>query len=119
MIIRLATGAHRATDAAGIDDLALLPDYLDQIDAWLAAGLIGGEELNAADFQIAVNVSALLMSEDIAPFIAGRPAEAYAARVAPDYEGHLGRVLPDSWLQPLSERAAARAADPPAALPAA
>ncbi len=109
LIVRLATGAHRATDAAGMDDLAMLPARLDQIDAWIAEGLLGGEELNAADFQIAVNVSALMMSEDIAPFIAGRPMEAYAQRVAPDYKGHLGKVLPSGWLQPLRDDAAARA----------
>lgn len=119
VIIRLAAGVHRATDAAAIDDLALLPERLDQIDAWIAEGLLGGVELNAADFQIAVNVSALLMSADVAPFIAGRPAESYAKRVAPDYEGHLGRVLPPSWLAPLNERAAAGATGPPAAISAA
>lgn len=114
VIVRLATGAHRATDAAGMDDLALLPERLDQIDAWIADGLLGGEELNAADFQIAVNLSALLMSEDVAPFIAGRPAEAYAKRVAPDYKGHLGKVLPPQWLAPLRDDAAAKAAAKPA-----
>ena len=53
LIIRLATGAHRATDVAAMDDLAVLPERLDQIDAWLEQGVLGGEQLNAADFQIA------------------------------------------------------------------
>ncbi len=106
VIMRLASGVHRATDEAGREDVALLPERLDQIDRWIAEGLLDGEELNAADFQIAVNVSAMLLSEDLAPFIEGRPAAALARRVAPDYAGHLGPILPDEWMEPL--RAGAR-----------
>ena len=106
LIVRLATGAHRATDEAARDDLAQLPEQLDQIDAWIADGLLGSDELNAADFQIAVNVRALLFAEDLAPFIEGRPAEALARRVAPDYPGCLRSVLPPEWLAPLRDAAA-------------
>jgi glutathione S-transferase len=105
LIVRLATGAHRASDAAGREDMALLGERLDQIDAWIEEGLLGGEELNAADFQIAPNVSALLLAEDLAPFVRGRPAEAWAARVAPGYVGHIGRVAPADWLAPLEAHA--------------
>ncbi len=72
--------------------------------------MLNGPELNAADFQIAVNVAALLMAEDCAPFVRGRPAEALAQRVAPGYTGRVGRalppgtiprVLPPQWLAPL------------------
>jgi glutathione S-transferase len=108
-IIRLATGAHRATDEAVMDDLAVLPERLDQIDAWLEQGVLGGEQLNAADFQIAVNVAAMLMTEDLAPFVAGRPMEAYARRIAPDYDRTFKAVLPPEWLAPLREDAAAQA----------
>ncbi|MEY2513767.1 MAG: glutathione S-transferase [bacterium] len=114
IIVRLATGAHRATDDAARDDLMLLPERLDQIDAWIAEGLLDGTELNAADFQIGVNVRALLFSEDLAPFVTGRPAERLARRVAPDYPGRLGPVLPADWLQPLRDAAAAVPAGPAA-----
>jgi glutathione S-transferase len=97
-IIRLARGAHRITDDAAREDVALLPERLDQIDAWIAEGRLGGPQLNAADFQIAVNVSALLCSEDLAPLIEGRPAAALARRVVGDYGGHIGRALPSEWL---------------------
>ena len=103
LIIRLATGAHRASDPAGEEDVRLLPERLDQIDAWIDEGVLGGDDLNAADFQIAANVAALLLSEDVAPYIEDRPAAALARRVAPGYEGHLGRILPPEWLQPLRE----------------
>ena len=107
IVIRLATGAHLATDDAGREDLALLPGRLDQIDAWIDEGLLNGPQLNAADFQIAPNVAALLLFEDLAPFIERRPAAALARRVAPDYPGHVPAVLPAEWLRPL--RAAPRA----------
>jgi glutathione S-transferase len=98
MIIRLASGAHRATDDAAREDVGLLPERLDQVDAWITEGRLGGADLNAADFQIGVNVSAMLSCEDLAPLIAGRPAEALARRVISDYGGHVGAVLPREWL---------------------
>ena len=112
MIVRLATGAHRASDEAGREDLMLLPERLDQIDAWIAEGVLDGDVLNAADFQIAVNVSLLAFMEDVAPFLEGRPAAALARRVAPDYPGHVGAVLPPEWLTPLRDAAAKGAPTP-------
>jgi glutathione S-transferase len=107
LVMRLATGVHRAVDEHGREDLALLPERLDQVDAWIEEGLLNGPELNAADFQIAVNVSALMLSDDVRPFVEGRPAAAFARRVAPDYQGHLGACLPYEWLEPLREHRAA------------
>ncbi len=106
LIVRLATGAHRATDEAGREDLELLPEHLDQVDRWIEEGLLNGEELNAADFQIAPNIAALLLCEDLAPFVADRPAAQLARRVAPDYVGRLRPVLPTEWLEPLRATAA-------------
>lgn len=100
-ILRLATGVHRATDDAGREDIELLPERLDQIDAWIAAGVLNGPELNAADFQVAVNVSALMLSDDFRPYIERRPAAELARRVAPDYVGHLGPIVPAEWMAPL------------------
>ncbi len=105
IVVRLATGVHRALDDHGREDLALLPERLDQVDAWIEEGLLNGPQLNAADFQIAANVAALLLADDLRPFIERRPAAALAARVAPDYQGRLGPSLPAEWLEPL--RAAA------------
>jgi len=110
VVIKLATGLHRASDEAGREDIELLPQRVDQIDAWIADGVLGGEQLNAADFQIGVNVSALLLSDDLTPFIEGRPAAALARRVLPDYGGHIGPVVPAEWMDEL--RAAARGDHP-------
>ncbi len=118
LIIRLATGAHRATDEASRDDLELLPERLDQIDAWIAEGTLHGEQLNAADFQIGVNVSAMLLFDQLRPFIEHRPAAALGRRVAPDYVGHVpGNTLPHEWLAPLHDAASKAAGGATAAAP--
>src|SRR5262245_8311596 len=59
-------------------DLAELPGLLDEIDRLIAEGVIGGEEPNAADFQIATTVAALRSIDDVAPAVPGRPAEELA-----------------------------------------
>ena len=117
VVIKLATGLHRASDEAGREDVELLPERLDQIDAWIAEGVLGGEVLNAADYQIGVNVSALLLSDDLTPFVDGRPAAALARRVLPNYVGHLGPVVPPDWMDELraaAEASALRSAERPA-----
>ncbi|MDP2711874.1 MAG: glutathione S-transferase family protein [Solirubrobacteraceae bacterium] len=118
IIIRLATGVHRASDDAAREDIELLPERLDQIDAWIAAGVLNGESLNAADYQIAVNVSALLLCDDFIPFVDGRPAAELARRVAPDYVGHLDPVVPDEWMAELRTAYARSAAGAGAVAPA-
>jgi glutathione S-transferase len=97
----LATAGHRATDRICQEDLALLPERLDEIDRWIEQGLLGGEELNAADFQIAPNVMFLLCFEDLAPFIEQRPAARLAQRVCPQAWGALPKALPRAWQQGL------------------
>jgi len=65
--------------------LAELPATLDRIDGYVASGVIGGEEPNAADFQIAPSVRILAGMADIAPLLAGRPCEAHARGFVPKY----------------------------------
>ncbi len=92
---------NRATDDAVRADLAGLPQVLDRVDSLVAEGVIGGDEPNAADFQIATGVRLLLCFEDVRPFIEGRPAERLARRVVPSYPGHVRAALPAEWLAPL------------------
>ncbi len=74
-----------ATPERIAQDLADLPGLLDRVDALLADGTIGGSRLNAADWQIGTTVRVLLAFEDVGALVAGRPAEAHARRVLPDY----------------------------------
>lgn len=64
-----------------------LPAMLDHIDQLLADGVIGGDEPNAADLQIAPTVRLLLTVGDLRPLIEGRPLAAWARRVAPEPPG--------------------------------
>ena len=74
-----------ATPSRVREDRAELPALLDQVDALLADGTIGGPRLNAADWQIGTTVRMLLAFEDVSALVAGRPAEAHARRVQPSY----------------------------------
>jgi glutathione S-transferase len=60
----------------------------------IAAGVLGGEQLNAADFQIGTTVRVMLGCADYAPLIEGRPAAALARRVWPEYRTTVPTLLP-------------------------
>jgi glutathione S-transferase len=97
---RRAAQHHNATDAAVRRDLAELPARLDEIDGWIAEGLLGGADLNAADFQIAPNVAWLACFDDLAPLVAGRPAGAHAVAVAGENDVQVAAAFPGDWLPP-------------------
>jgi len=98
-LVPFASWAHGGSDERARRDIAELPERLDRIDAWIAAGVLEGELLNAADFEIGPNVRSLLEFDDLAPFVRGRPAERQAQRVLPEFPGHVPPVLPPDWLE--------------------
>ncbi|MBA2523243.1 MAG: glutathione S-transferase N-terminal domain-containing protein [Solirubrobacterales bacterium] len=100
-IVAMAARFHRADDVTVHADLRALPGLIDHVDALIAAGVIGGDETNAADFQIATSVALLLTMDDLKPLIAGRPAENLARRIAPAFPGHAAPTLPADWLEPV------------------
>ena len=75
-----------ATDAAIERDLADLPGMLDHVDELIAAGTIGTDELNAADFQIATTVREVMSFAGLRPLTDGRPAAELAMRILPDWQ---------------------------------
>jgi glutathione S-transferase len=97
-LVSLASWGHGESDERARCDVVELPGRLDRIDEWIAEGVLDGEVLNAADFEIAPNVRSLLQFEDLAPLVHGRPAERHARRVLPEFPGHIPRVLPPDWL---------------------
>jgi glutathione S-transferase len=76
---------------------ALVRD-LDKVDRLLAEGVIGGEEPNAADLQVATSVRLALCLDDLRERIDARPAGAFARRICPVYPGRVKPVLPAEWL---------------------
>jgi glutathione S-transferase len=102
-IVAMSARFNDADDASARAALAALPALLDRVDAFIAAGTIGGEEPNAADFQIATSVGLMMTMADLRPAIEGRPAAALAARIVPGYPGHTPPVFPAAWLEPLRQ----------------
>ena len=97
-IAKVSAGYNNSTDDAVRADLAAVPERIDRVDALLAEGVIGGEQPNAADFQIATSVRLLLAYDDLKPYLEGRPAAEHALRVVPDYNAAFPKVFPQDWL---------------------
>ncbi|MGI9184411.1 MAG: glutathione S-transferase N-terminal domain-containing protein [Solirubrobacteraceae bacterium] len=74
-----------ANDVQVRRDLDQLPAMLDEVDRLLEQGVIGGDQLHAADFQIAASVRMLLAMRDLEQLVSGRRAETLALRVVPEY----------------------------------
>jgi glutathione S-transferase len=106
-IVALSARFNEADDEHVRRGLAELPEMLQRIDDWIAAGVLNGEQLNAADFQIAPSLGLAMTLDDLRPAIENRPAGALAKRVVPDYPGKTPPILPPAWLQQLSGTAAA------------
>jgi glutathione S-transferase len=64
--------------------LAELPAMLDTIDSRLAEGVLGGPELNAADFMIAPSLALIAYRLDLREQIEARPAWGWLERVLPE-----------------------------------
>ncbi len=97
--VRASWKYHGVTATRVAEDLAGLPARLDHVDGLVASGVLGGEEPNAADFQIGATLRVLLTVGDLHPLLAGRPAEALARRHFPDYPGLIpAGAYPAGWL---------------------
>jgi glutathione S-transferase len=98
-VARVGSAMHDAGDGAVRADLRSLPRHLDRVDGWIARGVLGAEPPNAADLQIGATSRLLLTMGDVAPFLAGRPAERHTRAVYAPQAGSTPRgVLPEDWL---------------------
>ena len=104
-IIKLSARYNDVTDETTRADLAAVPDRIDRVDSLISEGVIGGEQPNAADFQIATSVRLLLGYEDLRRYVEGRPAAEHARRVVPDYDVAFPKVFPPDWLPPIRQAA--------------
>ena len=60
--------------------------------------MIGGEQPNVVDFQVAPSVRLMLNFDQLREHIDARPAGRYARPLVPDYPGRFRAVFPASWL---------------------
>jgi glutathione S-transferase len=100
-IVAAAARLNEASDENVQANLAALPGDLDRIDGWIKDGVMGGEEPNAADFQIAPTLRLAMTFDDLRPAIEKRPAGELAMRLVPEFAGQFPPVFPPEWLEPL------------------
>jgi glutathione S-transferase len=76
-----------------------VPAVLDHVDELIGNGVIGGDQQNAADFQIATSVRALLTVQDLTPAFEGRQATDFAMRLVPEFGNDFpAGLLPAEWV---------------------
>ncbi len=96
---RLMAIRNKARDESARADLDALGSLLDRVDGWIAEGVLGGEQPNAADLQIGSSVRLLMSIGDVRPLIEGRPA-ASLVRWFPPMVGEVpAGTLPAEWLR--------------------
>jgi glutathione S-transferase len=84
---RMAARPFRADPAAERQLLASIPEMLDRVDGWIAAGVLNAESLNAADYMIAPSLALLTYRPDLRPVVEARPAAALVDRLLPEPAG--------------------------------
>jgi glutathione S-transferase len=88
----------RTSEATAKSCLEALPGQLDRVDALLAEGVIGGEQPNVVDFQVAPSARLMLCFDQLRERVDARPAGAHARRLVPEYPGRFRDVFPPDWL---------------------
>ena len=73
-----------------------LAGHLDHVDALIADGVLGGEQVNVADCQVAGSIRLLQTFEDLRAGIDARPCGALARRLCPEYDGSMPRGVIDA-----------------------
>ena len=106
-IVGIAIRLNDSTDETVRRTLASIGPALDHIDGLIEEGVLGGEQPNAADFQIGGSMALLMSFEDIRERIELRRAADLARRLYPWYPGRVQASFPPEWLEPLRQGARA------------
>src|ERR1700760_2635442 len=97
--VRATWRYHKITATRLHDDLAGLPAKIAHIEALAEAGVLDGEQPNAADLQIAATIRVLLPLGDLGPLFEGSAAERIALRFFPSYPGSVPQgAYPAGWV---------------------
>ena len=84
IVPRILRGIFATSPSAEHDPMNELPPMLDRIDAWIADGVLGGAQPNAADFMVAPSLALILYRSDALPLFEGRPALELVDRLLPE-----------------------------------
>jgi glutathione S-transferase len=95
---KLMARRNHADDQKAKADLAALPAQLEHIDSWIADGVLGGEQPNAADLQIGSSIRLLQTLGDVRPLIEGHPAAGLTRWFEPQAGEAPAGLLPEEWL---------------------
>jgi glutathione S-transferase len=79
------------------DPVSELPAMLDRIDAWIKDGVLGGSQLNVADFMVAPSLALILYRPDVLPMFEGRPALELVDRLLPEPAYGAGKQSAVIW----------------------
>ena len=88
-VAKRVLGVHDGDDETVRTHLAGLPDDLGRIRRAMDEGVIGGDQPNAADLQIAPSVRLLLTLDDVAPLVESHGVADWARDLFPDYGGRM------------------------------
>lgn len=66
------------------DPVVELPAMLDRVDAWIRDGVLGGDDLNAADYMVAPSLALILYRPDAMEHFEGRSALELVDRILPE-----------------------------------
>jgi len=90
---------HHITAERLAEDLAGLPEKLEHIERLAGAGVLGGEQPNAADLQIGATIRVLMVLGDLRRLLEGSAAERIATRLFPSFAGDVPvGAFPKGWL---------------------
>jgi glutathione S-transferase len=84
VVPRILRGVFASSPKEDRDPIAELPALLDRVDAWIADGVLGGAQLNAADFMVAPSLALILYRPDTLESFEGRPALELVDRILPE-----------------------------------
>jgi glutathione S-transferase len=95
--LRPAWKYHRISCKRLAAELAAFPAKVEHVQALLADGVIGGEQPNAADLQIAATLRVLLVVGDVRPLL--EPVADYARGLFPEFPGDIpAGAYPAGWV---------------------
>jgi glutathione S-transferase len=98
LVTKASARLNHESDASTQEDLRVLPGHLDRVDGWVADGVLGGAQPNAADLQIGASLALAMALGDLRPLIEGRPCARLAGYLAPVTGSAPAGVLPADWL---------------------